>query len=49
MYMFLENRKTKGKDRIIEAIITTNATFKPKPKIKNEIINAAMPMATFSP
>ena len=49
MYMFLDHRKTKGKESIMAAMITTNATFRPEPKIKNEIINAATPMATFNP
>jgi hypothetical protein len=40
MYMFLDHRKTKGKDRIIEAMITAKRNSDQNQN-KNEIINAA--------
>lgn len=47
--MFLDHLKTKGNKRIKEAIIEIKATFKEVLKITKEIINAAIPIATFNP
>ena len=47
--MFLDQRKTNGKDIIIAAIITINATLRLALKNKKEIIKAAIPIATFKP
>lgn len=47
--MFLDHRKTKGKDKTMAAIITIKATLRLAPKNKKEIIKAAIPMATFNP
>ena len=49
MYMFLDHRKTNGNKTISDAIIAINATFRLEPKITNEIIKAAIPVATFNP
>lgn len=49
MYMFLDKRKTNGNETISEAIIEMKATFRLEPKIKKEIIKAAIPTATFNP
>jgi hypothetical protein len=47
--MFLDKRKTKGKDSIKDAMITIKATLRLESKNTNEIIKAAIPMATFNP
>ena len=47
--MFLDQRRTKGNDRTKEAIITIKATLRFESKNTNEIINAAIPIATFNP
>lgn len=47
--MFLDQRKTNGNDKTIAAIITIKATFRLELKNKNEMIKAAIPMATFRP
>lgn len=47
--MFLEKRKTNGKERINATLIEIKATFRLEPKIIKEIIKAAIPIATFNP
>lgn len=47
--MFLDPRKTKGNETIIATIIAIKAVFRLEPKIKKEIIKAAIPIATFRP
>jgi hypothetical protein len=47
--MFLDQRKTNGNDSIKDAIIATKATLRFEPKNTNEIIKAAIPIATFNP
>lgn len=47
--MFLDQRRTKGNDIIKDAIITIKATLRFESKNTNEIIKAAIPIATFNP
>lgn len=49
MYIFLDQRKTNGNDSIKDAIIATKATLRFEPKNTNEMIKAAIPIATFNP
>lgn len=47
--MFLDKRKTKGYNKIIATIMDIKEYFKSNFKNTNEIINAAIPIATFKP
>lgn len=49
IYIFLDHRKMNGNKSTIEMIIEIKATFNEELRIKKEIINAAIPTATFSP
>lgn len=47
--MFRAQRKTNGKDTIKAIMMAANATFRLELKNTNEMINAAIPIATFNP
>jgi hypothetical protein len=47
--MFLDHRRTNGNKTIRDTIIAINATFRLEPNKTNEIIKAAIPVATLSP
>lgn len=47
--MFLDQRKTKGNERMIAIIIEIKDVFRLALKKTKEIIKAAIPIATFKP
>jgi hypothetical protein len=49
IYIFLDHRNTNGNRTIREAIIEIKATFREEFNSTYEIINAVIPIATFSP